>query len=157
MWQRAKEAFYFYRPVDTFYFTSDLDYSHRITTAAQKSESLQDKTIHTITRQQVEEHFREQEVKYQPEICNKPLCRCIEIAEQKNSGNPVKDYPCLAKIEPEQLKSEFRSKDVKAEAIFTENDMRNCWHASKYFFTTNLQNLCYEDWITDYLTSKQAK
>ena len=31
------------------------------------------------------------------EGCTKPNCDCIEIAEQKNGGDPVKNYPCLAK------------------------------------------------------------
>ena len=28
--------------------------------------------------------------------CTKPNCNCIEIAEQKNGGNPVKSYECLS-------------------------------------------------------------
>jgi hypothetical protein len=28
--------------------------------------------------------------------CTKPNCNCIEIAEQKNGGQPVKSYQCLA-------------------------------------------------------------
>lgn len=44
--------------------------------------------------------------KYCPDKCEKPNCRCVEIAEAKNGGNPVKNYPCLAKCEDlEALKS----------------------------------------------------
>lgn len=28
--------------------------------------------------------------------CTKPNCNCIEIAEKKNGGQPVKNYECLA-------------------------------------------------------------
>lgn len=28
--------------------------------------------------------------------CTKPNCNCVEQAELKNGGNPVKSYPCLA-------------------------------------------------------------
>lgn len=33
-----------------------------------------------------------------PETCEKPNCNCIEIAERNNGGNPVKSYPCRAKV-----------------------------------------------------------
>lgn len=59
MWQRAKEAFGFYPTVDKLHFTSDLDYYAFIATAATKAEILGDSIIHTITRKQVEEHFKE--------------------------------------------------------------------------------------------------
>lgn len=61
MWQRAKEAFGYYPQVDKFHFTSDLKYYAFIATAATKAEILGDTIIHTITRKQVEEHFKEVE------------------------------------------------------------------------------------------------
>lgn len=30
--------------------------------------------------------------------CTKPNCECVAIAERKNGGNPVKNYPCLADV-----------------------------------------------------------
>ncbi len=44
-------------------------------------------------------------IDYKPDKCEKPNCRCVEIAEVRNGGNPVKSYPCLAKVSDiEQLK-----------------------------------------------------
>lgn len=37
-------------------------------------------------------------VEPRPEVCSKPNCNCIEIAEKINGGNPVKNYECRAKI-----------------------------------------------------------
>lgn len=34
---------------------------------------------------------------YSPDNCQKPHCRCVEIAEINNNNNPVKEYKCLAK------------------------------------------------------------
>lgn len=43
---------------------------------------------------------------YHPDKCEKPYCDCLDIAEDKNGGNPVKSYPCLAKCQDiEALKS----------------------------------------------------
>jgi len=38
-------------------------------------------------------------IEYRPEKCDKSSCKCIEIAEIKNGGNPVKSYECLAKVD----------------------------------------------------------
>lgn len=37
--------------------------------------------------------------------CTKPNCNCIEIAEAKNGGQPVKEYPCLAGNDADELKT----------------------------------------------------
>lgn len=42
---------------------------------------------------------------YHPETCTKPHCRCVELAEKRNGGDPVKSYPCLAKADLNALKS----------------------------------------------------
>lgn len=44
-------------------------------------------------------------IDYHPDKCTKPHCLCIDIAIANNGGREIKSYPCLAKIEPEQLKS----------------------------------------------------
>jgi hypothetical protein len=41
---------------------------------------------------------------YRPDKCMKPDCLCIDIAVANNGGREIKNYPCLAKVEPEQLK-----------------------------------------------------
>jgi hypothetical protein len=57
--------------------------------------------------------------------CTKPNCNCIEIAEQKNGGNPVKSYECLMPNEIELVKTGFQKQaemtnEQKAQAWFDE-------------------------------------
>lgn len=41
---------------------------------------------------------------YHPDTCDPKTCRCLEIAEARNGGQPIKHgYPCLAKKDPDFL------------------------------------------------------
>lgn len=47
--------------------------------------------------------------------CTKPNCNCIEIAEQKNGGNPVKSYECLSPYPIDLAKREFKKQSEVTE------------------------------------------
>lgn len=57
--------------------------------------------------------------------CTKPNCDCVEIAEQKNGGNPVKSYPCLhSDFDADQEKQPVKEeKEVPKEDIMV---VTNC-------------------------------
>ena len=124
-----------------------------------------------INRQQVEYYFREKGDIYQPEICNKPLCRCIDIAELNNGGNPVKNYPCLAKVEPETLKMNLRqpptpaiADTVNGEVIEAQKDLlRFMWQNSvdsavkENHFLIDGEKQSIDEIIKLYLASKKIK
>jgi len=57
----------------------------------------------------IEYLLEEPVINYHPDKCEKPNCRCLEIAISKNLGREVKNYPCLAKCD---ILGEFKTKKL---------------------------------------------
>jgi len=68
---------------------------------------------------------------YKPGKCTKPNCRCVETAEIKNGGNAVKNSQCLAKQEPEQLKSELIKQPTKMSQTTPTIEVKTAFHVTK--------------------------